>query len=409
MGIAAITGKVTVVIGLQRGDEGKGRVVDELAETHDIVARFNGGPNAGHTVVLPDGTELDLHLIPSGVAHPGTMNVIGNGCYLDPIKLLGEFEHMEEKGVIISPDILKISDSVHLILPQHIQEDTEREAGAGAQGSTKSGIAQVARDKYYRTGITLGHALEDSETKASLPVDYQRAIDTLAPYVDDTVLYLNNALRAGKNILAEGAQGFLLDVDHGMYPFVTSSSTATGGAVTGLGIPPQVIGDVFGIVKATQSHVGGGVFVTEITDEELLARLRGKQGAVDAEFGTTTGRARRMGHLDLPQLRRAIDVCGVTQLVLTKVDCVPRYGDTITICERYESSEIAPASQFALEQQKPVYTQLGSWSEDISSITDFSALPKNAQDYITYVETRLATPITRIGVGPGRQQVIKRT
>lgn len=408
MNVQDIAGKVTVVIGLQRGDEGKGRVVDELAETHDIVARFNGGPNAGHTVVLPDNTELDLHLIPSGVAHPGTMNVIGNGCYLDPVKLLGEFDHIAKKGVTVSPDMLKISDSVHLILPQHIAEDTEREAGAGAQGSTKSGIAQVARDKYYRSGITLGNALSDSEVKASLPAEYQQAIDQLAPYVDDTVLYLNNALRAGKTILAEGAQGFLLDVDHGMYPFVTSSSTSTGGVVTGLGIPAQAIGEVFGIVKATQSHVGGGVFVTEITDEELLARLRGKQGAVDAEFGTTTGRARRMGHLDLPQLRRAIDVCGVTQLVVTKVDCVPRYGDTITICERYEDGEIAPASQFALEQQKPVYAQLPSWTEDISSVKDFAALPQNAQDYVAYVETRLATPITRIGVGPNREQVIKR-
>lgn len=408
MGIKDITGKVTVVIGLQRGDEGKGRVVDELAETHDIVARFNGGPNAGHTVVLPDGTELDLHLIPSGVAHPGTMNVIGNGCYLDPVKLVGEFAHVAKKGVTISPDMLKISNSVHLILPEHIEEDTAREAGAGAQGSTKSGIAQVARDKYYRTGTTLGEALTNPEKKATFSAEYQAALDQLAPYVDDTTIYLNDALRAGKKILAEGAQGFLLDVDHGMYPYVTSSSTSTGGAVIGLGIPPQAIGEVFGIVKATQSHVGGGVFVTEITDDALLDRLRGKQGAVDAEFGTTTGRARRMGHLDLPQLRRAIDTCGITQLVVTKVDCIPRYGEKITICERYESGEIAPASAAMLEQQVPVYTELPSWTEDISSVKDFSALPQSAKDYVEFVESKLATPVTRIGVGPNREQVIKR-
>ena len=403
-----ITGQVTVVLGLQRGDEGKGRVVDELAETHDIVARFNGGPNAGHTVVLPDNTELDLHLVPSGIAHPGTMNVIGNGCFLDPVKLLAEFDHVAEKGVTVSPAMLKISDSVHLILPQHIQEDTDREAGTGAQGSTKSGIAQVARDKYYRTGLTLGDVVQDKQRLSALPDSYQTAIQQLSAYLDDTTLYLNQALRSGKKILAEGAQGFLLDIDHGMYPYVTSSSTSTGGVVTGLGIPPQAIGEVFGVVKATQSHVGDGVFVTEITDKNLLNQLRGKQGDVDAEFGTTTGRARRMGHLDLPQLRRAIDICGVTQLVITKVDCIPRYGNKITICESYTSGLVASASAASLEKEQPVYIELPSWTDDISTTRDYTNLPTNAQNYLTYLETQLDTPITRIGVGPNREQVIKR-
>ena len=408
MGIDQIKGKVSVVIGLQRGDEGKGRVVDELAETHDIVARFNGGPNAGHTVVLPDGTELDLHLVPSGVAHPGTMNVIGNGCYLDPVKLVGEFENLKNKGVEISPDILKISSSAHLILPSHIQEDTEREAGDAKQGSTKSGIAQVARDKYYRVGKTISDTLADDSFRTSLPAEYQSALTDLAPYVSDTVLYLNKSLQEGKTILAEGAQGHLLDVDHGMYPFVTSSSTTSGGVANGLGIPPQAIGEVYGVVKATPSHVGDGVFVTEVTDEEKIASLRGKQGAVDAEFGTTTGRARRMGYLDIPQLRRACMINGVTQVVLTKVDCVPRYGDMITVCESYESGAEAPSLHSELERSVPKYTELPAWSDDISSLTDFEALPDTAKAYVNFIQESLQLPITRIGVGPGRLQVIKR-
>ena len=399
-------GTVTVVVGLQRGDEGKGRVVDELAQTHDIVARFNGGPNAGHTVVLPDNTELDLHLIPSGVAHPGTMNVIGNGCFIDPVKLVAEFVHLAEKGITVSPSMLKVSDSAHLILPSHLQEDADRESGSGAQGSTKSGIAQVARDKYSRVGITIGEASR-SETVAGLPSEYTHALETLAPYLADTTVYLNEALAAGKNILAEGAQGFLLDIDHGMYPFVTSSSTTSGGVATGLGVPPQNIGEVFGIVKLTQSHVGDGEFVTEITDHSLLSQLRGKPSEVDGEFGTTTGRARRMGHLDLPQLRRSILVNGVTQLVVTKLDCIPRYGDTLQICESYESGDVAPSSNSALMQQVPIYTLLPTWSNEISDVTEFDALPEEAKDYIDFVQDKLNTPITRIGVGPNRTQVIK--
>lgn len=404
-----MSGSVTVVLGLQRGDEGKGRFVDELASSHDIVARFNGGPNAGHTVVLPDNTELDLHLVPSGIAHPNVVNIIGNGCLIDPIKLLKEFSDIEAKGIKVTSDNLKVSTSAHLILPSHIEGDKARENTGQAQGSTNSGIAQVSADKYSRSGITLGQALANSEMLLKKSnQEYVDSVNKLRDFATDTSLYVNQQLNSGKKILAEGAQAFLLDIDHGMYPFVTSSTTTVGGVCTGLGISPKYIDQVIGVVKATQSHVGGGPFVTEITDENLLDSLRGKKTEVDGEFGTTTGRARRMGHLDLPQIKRAIMINGITHLAITKVDCIPRYGDTIQICTSYkDAGDIAPVSADALDLSTPVYENLPSWSEDISVITDFSALPENAKSYIKFIEEKLSTPIFRIGVGPNRDQVIK--
>lgn len=404
-----MSGSVTVVLGLQRGDEGKGRFVDELAGTHDVVARFNGGPNAGHTVVLPNDTELDLHLVPSGIAHPNVVNVIGNGCVIDPIKLIKEFSDIEAKGIKVTPDNLKISTSAHLILPTHIEDDKARESTGQAQGSTNSGIAQVSADKYSRSGITLGQALSNIETLLGKSnQEYVDAVNKLKDFATDTSLYVNQQLEGGKKILAEGAQAFLLDIDHGMYPFVTSSTTTVGGVCTGLGISPKYIDQVIGVIKATQSHVGGGPFVTEITDQSLLDNLRGKQTEVDGEFGTTTGRARRMGHLDLPQIKRAIMINGITHLAITKVDCIPRYGDTIQICTSYKGvGDIASVSADTLDQSTPEYDNLPSWTEDISSTTDFSELPENAKNYIKFIEEKLATPIFRVGVGPNRNQVIK--
>jgi adenylosuccinate synthase len=401
-------GNITVVLGLQRGDEGKGRFVDELAQSHDIVARFNGGSNAGHTVVLPDGTELDLHLVPSGIAHSHTINIIGNGCLVDPLKLIKEIDSIKAKGIAVSQQNLKISDSAHVILPKHVAEDVSRESDAHrAQGSTKSGIAQAASEKYARTGKTIAQLLNNAQELDSAP-ELRDALLNLSLYVTDTAMYLNEQLSAGKKILAEGAQAFLLDIDHGMYPFATSSTTTVGGVCTGLGVAPHYIQRVIGIVKATQSHVGGGPFVTEITDSQLLDQLRGKQGAVDAEFGTTTGRARRMGHLDLPQIKRAITINGVHEIALTKVDCIPRYGNDISICTSYKDRSVAPATADELQNVEPIYTHLPSWAEDISSIRDFSNLPTKAQDYIEFIEQELATPITRIGVGPNRTQVVKK-
>lgn len=429
---------VTIVVGEQRGDEGKGRFVDMLASEQNIVARFNGGPNAGHTVVLPEGEVLELHLLPSGVAYPKVINVIGNGTYLDPIKLVAEIEGLKEKGIILTPQNLKISMSAHLILPHHILLDEMREEGDRQQGTTKAGIAFVAAEKYQRNGIRADsiildqHGLyeaaldqylrlnrmykeagqSDSELISKVQ-DWTSACNQLQDYITDTVILVNEALKNGQNVLAEGAQAFLLDIDHGMYPFVTSSSTTSGGVVTGLGISPKHIKRIIGVAKATQSHVGGGPFVTEVKSDELLKKLRGEAGKVDTEQGTTTGRWRRMGHLDLPGLRRAQMINGSTELALTKLDCVERYGKEIQICDAYEYKgvryDIAPSSAMELQECKPLYTTMPGWEGNIQDIRKFEDLPENAQKYVQYIEDNTGVPVTMIGVGPAREQVIIRT
>lgn len=430
---------VIVVVGEQRGDEGKGRIVDMLAAKSDIVARYNGGPNAGHTVVLPDERVLKLHGLPSGIAYTHTVNVIGNGCFVDVTKLEQEIKDVQSQDIAVTPDNLKISSGAHLLLPLHISEDEIREAGKGGQGSTKSGIAQVAADKYLRIGLRaellhsdlemlgqiIGASFDDHNIrreKAGLEkLDQETVIsqfiksaETIRPFVSDTVLYTNEQLRAGKSVLAEGAQAFLLDIDHGMYPYVTSSSTSTGGVPAGLGIAPQYISEVIGVAKATQSHVGGGPFVTEVTDEKLLDQLRGKVGKVDTELGVTTGRWRRMGHFDLPGLRRAQMINGSTAMALTKLDCVPRYGEQATICTAYkhkktgETLTIAPGSAGELQDCEPVYETLPTWKENIQHIRSFEELPENAQNYVKFLEEQTGVPIKYIGVGPGREQVIVR-
>ncbi len=432
-------GSVNVVVGEQRGDEGKGRFVDELALQHDIVARYNGGPNAGHTVVLPDGRELSLHGIPSGVAHDDIMNVIGNGVLIDPTKMSKEIDELQQQGIDVSPRNLKISSAAHLILPHHIGLDVVREQGDGKQGSTKSGIAQAAADKAMRIGaraewvrnepkklyeaVHLGiSALRGITDEDISPKDiadqYVTEAQKLGGYITDTVLYLNEALKSGESILAEGAQAFWLDLDHGMFPFTTSSSPTSGGVATGLGIPPTAIGNVLGVVKATPSHVGDGPFMTEIEDEDLLAHLRGTPGAPDYEAGTTTKRLRRMGYLDLPAWRRAQMVNGTTEAVLTKLDRVTEFAKGsahegfIPVCVSYERKHktitVAPDSARKLEQSKPNYVLLPAWDEDISEVRDFADLPLEAQDYVEFLEDQTCVPITRLGVGPSREQVINR-
>lgn len=431
---------VDVIIGLQRGDEGKGRFVDMFAESYDIVARFNGGNNAGHTVVLAGGEVLKLHLVPSGIAHPGKINIIGNGTLVNPLKLIEEIATIESKGIKVTPDNLKISSGAHLILPHHIFDDQIREAGKGRQGSTKSGIAQVSASKAMRTGLRMEAILDDdkglrdsiydalvaqkSARKAAdiediderkVADDYVSSTKQLKPFVIDTVFYLNQELRKDKpaKVLAEGAQAFLLDVDHGMYPFTTSTSTTSGGVATGLGIPPMFVKKVFGVAKAVQSHVGGGPFVTEVTDEDELVKLHGDMHTVDAEYGATTGRKRRLGHLDIPQIRRAQMVNGASGLLLSKVDWVPRYGDFASVCVAYKykgkTIDIAPDSARSLEQCEPIYEKLPTWKENVQGIREFSKLPKNAQDYIKFVEDRTGVPVVIIGVGPQSEQMIIRS
>jgi adenylosuccinate synthase len=433
---------VNVIVGLQRGDEGKGRFVDMLAEEHDIVARFNGGNNAGHTVVLPDGRELALHLIPSGIAHEHTMNVIGNGALVNPVKLIEEMADIEAKDIEISRGNLKISSAAHLILPHHIYDDEIREAGAGRQGSTKTGIAQVSSFKAMRTGARTEIIKNNPDALLSLvyegllaqkllrdaaglePINeklvaqnYVEKTKKLGQFITDTVYYLNQELRKDTpaRVLAEGAQAFLLDIDHGMYPFTTSSSTTAGGVCTGLGVSPHYIDKVTGIAKAVQSHVGGGPFVTEITDKTLLEKLHGDMSTIDAEKGTTTGRIRRLGYLDIPQIRRAQMVNGEKSrqtMSLSKLDWLRRFGDEILVCTAYKRKgkrlNIAPDAAYKLEQCTPEFEALPTWTEDIQSIRNFEDLPINAQNYIEYIENQTQIPINMIGVGPKREQVVVR-
>ena len=433
---------VNVIVGLQRGDEGKGRFVDMLAEEHDIVARFNGGNNAGHTVVLPDGRDLALHQVPSGIAHDHITNVIGNGALLNPEKLVEEIEGIESKGIQVSEQNLKISSAAHLILPQHIYEDRIREAGEDRQGSTCSGIAPVASYKAMRSGARMEMAKNDPTTlteviyhglreqrgqRALVGIEYINEMDIAKEYVDtarklgsyvtDTVFYLNQELRKDQpvEVLAEGAQAFLLDIDHGMYPYTTSSSTTTGGVSIGLGVPPTYINKVTGIAKAVQSHVGGGPFVTEIHDPKVLEQLHGDMSKIDAETGTTTGRLRRLGYLDIPQIRRAQMVNGENHnqvMALSKVDWVRRFGSVVKVCVAYERKgkryEVSPDSAYKLEQCTPIYEELPTWEEDIQHIREFSDLPVNAQGYIKFIEEQTKVKIQMIGVGPQRDQVIVR-
>jgi adenylosuccinate synthase len=431
-------GVVDVVLGLQRGDEGKGRIVDLLAENYDIVARFNGGPNAGHTILFKGSIPLKLHQLPSGVSRPGILNVIGNGTYVDPIRLLGEIAEIQSAGVTITPQNLIISDTAHLILPHHVKLDEIRESGRGGQGSTKSGIAYVAAEKYERENIR-AELIRDGEAalnevaieqlnrikplsqQAGLPdfdaeelaSNWAKQAMELAPFLADTVSLLHDKLRSGAKVLAEGAQAFGLDIEHGMYPFVTSSHTTVGGVLNGLGIGANYIDRVIGVAKATKSHVGGGPFVTEILDDKLAQQIRGQRGAVDAEFGATTGRERRLGQLDLPELRRAILVNGVNELALTKLDTVPRYGDKVEVAVAYkigdkELSE-APSSARQLENCQPVYSApLPTWTENISDIRKFADLPATARKYVELLSEQLNVPLTMLGVGPEREQIIFR-
>ena len=421
---------ITAVLGEQRGDEGKGRFTDMVAAEHDIVARFNGGPNAGHTVVF-DGVELDLHSMPSGIAHPGVINVIGNGALIDPVKLVFEIEEAERKGLEISTRNFMISSAAHLILPQHIMLDTAREAGPDKQGTTGSGIAPTFADKAMRVGKRMEIVKNDlSELERVLVSSnndfmsndvihmkkqtdaYLRAAQRLGPFVTDISLFLRRKLDQGARVLAEGAQAFLLDIDQGMYPAVSSSSTTVGGIFTGLGVPAHHLEQVIGVSKAIPSHVGGGPFLTEIHDRALLKHLRGKRSAVDGEYGTTTKRPRRLGHLDLAGIKRAQGVNGTHEMALTKLDKVGEYGARVLVCVGYERKgkylDEAPDAAYKIEQSTPVYEDLPTWTEDITGARKMSDLPYNARQYLDLIENTTGVQITRIGVGPRRDQVILR-
>jgi len=421
---------VDLLLGLQWGDEGKGKIVDVLTSNYNIIARFQGGPNAGHTLVF-NGRKHVLHTIPSGIFHDDAKNLVGNGVVIDPVIFKKELDKLEEQDVDYRKSLL-ISRKAHIILPTHRLLDAASEASKGKAkiGSTLKGIGPTYMDKTGRNGIRVGDLeLSDWKTRyrnlankhesmidfynvdleydlKDLEEDFFKAIDVLKSLTFiDSEEYVFQAQKSGKTILAEGAQGSLLDIDFGTYPFVTSSNTTAAGACTGLGVAPNQIGDVFGIFKAYTTRVGSGPFPTELFDE-----VGETMGRVGCEFGATTGRSRRCGWLDLVALKYACQINGVTKLMMMKGDVLSGF-ETLKICTSYiyKGTEIEHLPyNIEAENVTPVYTEMKGWSEDLTALTEESQIPKELNDYIDFLEKELETPITIVSVGPDRKQTIFR-
>ena len=423
-----------MIIGAQWGDEGKGRVTDLLAAQADIVARYSGGDNAGHTVTV-QGDIFKLHLIPSGIIHPNVVCLIGNGVVLNPAVLLREMAALAERGIDVGPARLKISRNTHLITPAHIALDKAKEArrGSDAIGTTLRGIGPAYTDKTSRVGLRAelfanpeelaeqiqAHIAEKNEVLTKIysaePLDagavaaeYAQFAQQLRDHLVDGSVYLDEALRNGRSVLAEGAQGTFLDLDHGTYPFVTSSAPTSGGVLVGLGVGPRMVGRVIGIAKAFTSRVGGGPFPAEL-DGEMAHRLRGTGDKPWDEYGTTTGRPRRVGWLDLVMLRHAARINGLTELVITKLDILSGL-DEIEVCNAYrlgdQTIDFYPSDMPSLSRCQPVYETLPGWQEDVMATRQLADLPQNAQNYIQYIADETGVPVTAVSVGPGRDQVI---
>lgn len=421
---------VDLLLGLQWGDEGKGKIVDVLTSSYDIIARFQGGPNAGHTLEF-EGNKHVLHTIPSGIFHPEAVNIIGNGVVIDPVIFKKEIENLAHYGINFSEKLL-ISKKAHLILPTHRLLDAASEAAKGKAkiGSTLKGIGPTYMDKTGRNGIRVGdifapnwdfkykklitkhlellknfEGFEVNDLDA-LEEEFLTSIKALKKFkLVDSENYLHQAQKAGKKILAEGAQGSLLDIDFGTYPFVTSSTTTAAGACTGLGIAPNKIKEVYGIFKAYTTRVGSGPFPTELFDD-----YGENMGRVGNEFGATTGRSRRCGWLDLVALKYAIKINGVTQLMMMKGDVLSGF-DKIKVCTAYQTATgIQDYFPFDItdEQIKPIYEELAGWEEDLTKMTAETEFPQNFIRYINYLENALETPIKIVSVGPDRAQTIHR-
>jgi adenylosuccinate synthase len=419
----------TVIVGAQWGDEGKGKIVDLLAQSSDVVCRYQGGPNAGHTIVR-DGDTFKLHHVPSGILCAGKLCVIGAGCVVDPGLLVRELDELESRG--ISTAGVRLSGNAHLIMPWHVAIDSasERRLGKLQIGTTRRGIGPAYADKAARLGIRVQDILDPkilrqkfetalAEKNRVLELVYGGApleVEELAekmegcavrlrPYVADTSLLVERALQEGQAVLLEGAQGTLLDVDHGTYPFVTSSNPSAGAAATGIGIGPTRIDQVLGVAKAYVTRVGEGPFPTEI-DGPAQQRVR----ELGAEYGTTTGRERRCGWLDLVALRFAARVNGLTSLALTKLDVLSEF-DEIPVCVRYRlpdgsDTDEFPAHQSDFHHARPVYETLAGWRENIDAVEELTALPIAARRYVDYVETALGLEVTMIGTGAERERII---
>ena len=421
---------VNLLLGLQWGDEGKGKIVDVLTSNYDIIARFQGGPNAGHTLIF-DGRKHVLHTIPSGIFHKNAVNVVGNGVVIDPVIFKKELDNLSQFNLDFKTKLL-ISRKAHLILPTHRLLDAASEASKGKAkiGSTLKGIGPTYMDKTGRNGMRVGDLeLADWKDKyAALTEKHIRMIDFFNVDIQynlkeleaeffnaiialkeltfiDSEEYLNSALRNGKTILAEGAQGSLLDVDFGTYPFVTSSTTTAAGACTGLGVAPNKIGDVFGIFKAYTTRVGSGPFPTELFDEDGETMSR-----VGHEFGATTGRPRRCGWLDLIALKYAVEINGVTQLMMMKGDVLSGFK-TLKACTsyNYKGTEVHHLPyNIEAHNVTPNYTEFKGWKEDLTSMTSEDTLPKELKEYILYIENFVGVPVKIVSVGPDRKQTIIR-
>ncbi|MDE6190564.1 MAG: adenylosuccinate synthase [Muribaculum sp.] len=419
--------KVDVLLGLQWGDEGKGKVVDVLTPRYDVVARFQGGPNAGHTLEF-EGKKYVLRSIPSGIFQHGQTNIIGNGVVLDPVLFREEAESLEKSGVNLK-GILKLSKKIHLIMPTHrlLDAANEKAKGGAKIGTTGKGIGPTYTDKISRNGLRLGDTFHNFDKKyaaardrhvamlrsmgeepefSELEEKWLSAIEYIKGYeIVDSEHLVNKLLDEGKSVLCEGAQGTLLDVDFGSYPFVTSSNTICAGACSGLGVAPNKIGEVFGIFKAYCTRVGAGPFPTELFDETgKLIRDLGH------EYGAVTGRERRCGWIDLVALRYSIMINGVTQLIMMKSDVLDGF-DEIKACVAYEiNGERVVDFPFSIEEDeiKPVYVTLPGWKTDMTGMKSEDEFPQQFKDYIAFLEKELKTPITIVSIGPDREQTIIR-
>jgi len=419
---------VQVIVGAQWGDEGKGKIVDLLSEKSDIVARYQGGANAGHTIVVGDKKYV-LHLIPSGILHEGVMCVIGNGVVIDPVALMEEIALLENFGISVAGR-LKISHNAHLIMPYHKLLDKLQESGQKI-GTTGRGIGPAYIDKYNRSGIRIVDLLDRERLSEKLKfaieqknkyfsrlyqADELDVNKTVAEYLEfdkridefitDTTYFLNDAIANGKNLLLEGAQGALLDIDHGTYPFVTSSSPTSGGACTGLGIPPVAVTNVIGIVKAYCTRVGNGPFPTELNDE-VGDTLRNE----GAEYGATTGRPRRCGWLDLFALKYSCLINGISEIALTKFDVLNKFTE-IKVCTGYmlngKQLKYFPTDAATLGLVEPIYETLSGWNTALNQASAFGSLPTQANDYVAFIENYLGVKVSSIGVGPARDEMIIR-
>jgi adenylosuccinate synthase len=419
-----------ILVGTQWGDEGKGKATDLLADEVDFVVRYQGGNNAGHTIIVGE-TTLKLHLVPSGVMYPDVTPVIGDGVVVDPGVLLEELDEPVERGLDVSK--LKISGNAHLIMPYHRELDrvTERYLGRQKLGTTKRGIGPTYADKAARVGLRVQDLYDMKIFREKLDVvlkeknavlsriynrmpmkavdietEYAVYAERLRPYIADTVTLLHDALERGETILLEGAQGTLLDLDHGTYPFVTSSNPVAGGALTGAGIGPKHVDRVIGITKAYVTRVGSGPFPTELHDD-----IGERMTEVGQEYGTTTGRRRRVGWFDAVLARYAARVNGLTEHFLTKLDVLSEF-DTLRVCRSYryqdEEYEHFPPHQSIFHHAEPIYEELPGWRDDITKVTDYADLPEHAQAYVDRLEELGGVPIRWVSVGPARSQTLER-